>query len=88
MIYRKIESAKDYPYQAKLSGIEGRVKVSFIVRRDGSPDSIKVVSSSQQKILDDAAIETVKKAGPYLPFPKSVDADALRVSVEIVFKLR
>ncbi len=88
IIYRRIEAAKDYPPEAKLRGIEGRVKLSFIVRRDGSPANINVVSSSQQRILDDAAIETVKKAGPYLPFPKSVEADALRVSVEIVYKLR
>lgn len=88
MIYKKIQSAKDYPYQAKLSGIEGRVKVSFMVRRDGSPINIKVISSSGQEILDNAAIDTVQKAGPYLPFPQSVEAEALKVSVEIVYKLR
>lgn len=88
MIYKKIESTKEYPYQAKLSGIEGKVKVSFVVKRDGTPASISVVVSSQHKILDEAAIETVKKAGPFLPFPQSVEADSVKVSVEIVYKLR
>jgi protein TonB len=88
MIYKKINSAKEYPYQAKLSGMEGTVKVSFVVKRDGSVSDIKVVNSSGYKILDDSAVDTVKKAEPYSPFPQSVEANSLRVSVEIVYRLK
>ena len=88
MIYKKINTNKEYPYQAKLSGMEGTVKVSFVVKRDGTVSDVKVVNSSGYKLLDDSAVDTVKKAEPYLPFPQSVEANALRVSVEIVYKLR
>ncbi len=88
MVLARIEKAKEYPAQARLSGVEGKVKLSFLVKADGSPSDIKVVESSNSKVLDESAIQTVQKAGPYLPFPKSVDAPAIRISVDIVYKLR
>jgi protein TonB len=68
--------------------MEGTVKVSFVVKRDGTVSDVKVINSSGYKLLDDSAVDTVKKAEPYLPFPQSVEANSLRVSVEIVYKLR
>ncbi len=50
-----------YPRIARESGWEGTVLVRVAVQPDGSPDSIKVRKSSGHQILDEAAVEAVKK---------------------------
>lgn len=50
-----------YPRIARESGWEGTVLVRVLVQTDGRPGSVRVRKSSGHAILDDAAIETVKK---------------------------
>jgi len=48
-----------YPIGAKNRGIEGWVKVRFIVNEDGSVSNINVVESKPKKIFDDAVLRSV-----------------------------
>ena len=50
-----------YPRIARESGWEGTVLVRVAVQPDGRPDTIQVRKSSGYSILDNAAIEAVKK---------------------------
>ncbi len=50
-----------YPRIARESGWEGIVLVRVTVQPDGSPDSIKVRKSSGHPVLDNAAVDAVKK---------------------------
>ena len=56
-----------YPRIAERMGWKGRVTVSFIIREDGTAESIRVVESSGYDILDADAIKTIKTSQP---FPK------------------
>lgn len=66
-IRAKIERAKDYPKLAKRMRLEGRPTVLFEINSDGSVKYVKVAGSSGEAILDEAAVETVKRAAP-LPY--------------------
>ncbi|GAB4535540.1 MAG: hypothetical protein Fur0020_03000 [Thermodesulfovibrionia bacterium] len=60
-----IENAKRYPALARKRGIEGTVHVSFRIDRDGKPYDIKVINASGFSILDNEAIEIIKRAGTF-----------------------
>ncbi|MCI0483779.1 MAG: energy transducer TonB [candidate division NC10 bacterium] len=63
----RIERAKQYPPEARRQGMEGTTEVEFQVAKDGSVKEVMVVRSSGFPILDQASVETIKRAGP-LPF--------------------
>lgn len=71
-----------YPAAARKMGWEGKVVVSFIVCEDGFVKDIKVMESSGFPVLDNNAIEIIRKASP---FPKPPGRAEL--VVPIVYKL-
>jgi len=88
MVQAKVNAAKQYPSEARLAEQEGQVRVSFIIQRNGQPDRIRIVQSSGHEALDQAATATITRAAPFLPFPESVSAPAVQVTVTVSFKLR
>lgn len=81
IIGRAIEKVKTYPLLARRRGLEGTVHVSFLISSDGTPRSIEIMKSSGHRILDNATVRVVKKAGPYPLFAK-------RVEVPVAYRLR
>jgi protein TonB len=70
-----------YPPVARKNGLEGTVLVSFRIAKDGSALDIHVAESSGSGILDEAAVEAVKKGTDY----PSVDQPVI---VPVHFKLK
>ena len=64
-IRRRIEAAKRYPEEARRDGIHGAVSVRFRVGTDGKVERVEVVRSSGSRTLDDASVDTIRKAAPY-----------------------
>ncbi|MDI6782332.1 MAG: energy transducer TonB [bacterium] len=83
----KIEQAKRYPVFARRNEIEGVIKVQFTILSDGRVEGIKIINSSNNKILDTAACNTIKQAAPFPPVPKEIGNDQLEMQVDIVFNL-
>jgi len=48
-----------YPMRARHMGIEGWVRVKFIVDEDGRVDDIKILENSQKNIFDNAVVRCV-----------------------------
>jgi periplasmic protein TonB len=71
-----------YPPLARRMGWEGKVTVSFVIFSDGRVSDIKVKESSGRAILDNSAIETVRKASPF-PVPPT----EAQIMVPILYKL-
>lgn len=84
-IYSKIEKVKYYPDDAKKNGITGKVKVSFVIRNDGELKDVKLISTSGNTLLDNAAIITVKNAAPFKRFTESVKE--ILFNLPIVYRL-
>ncbi|MDO5046723.1 energy transducer TonB [Campylobacter sp.] len=53
-----------YPNEALELGISGKVVVQFTLTSHGQIKDIKIKNSSGHKILDDAAIKTIKEISP------------------------
>jgi len=54
-----------YPPVARRMGWAGTVKVSFVVNEDGSVNSVKVLTTSGFELLDNNAVETIRRGSPY-----------------------
>ena len=76
-----------YPLLARNKGIEGRVVVNVLVSAQGTVKTISVGQSSGSRLLDNAALQTVKKwrFHPVLHNGKAVPSSE---TVPIVFKLK
>jgi len=67
LLLQKIESAKRYPARARRLGIEGIAEVQFRIAGDGTVEGVTVVKSSGFPVLDQASVETIKRAAPFPP---------------------
>jgi protein TonB len=72
----------NYPDEAKRRKLYGDLILHVSVRADGSIENVRVVRSSGQKVLDDAAVRIVRLASPYAPFPPDIrkDTDVLEIT--------
>ncbi|MBL1266022.1 energy transducer TonB [Methylomicrobium sp. RS1] len=76
----------EYPEIAMERGLEGKVLMKVHVLPNGKPDSITVVKSSGQKVLDDAAVKTVRRWS-FVPAKRGDAPIAGWVTVPITFNL-
>jgi protein TonB len=74
---RKVERIGNlnYPEAAKDQHIYGSLILHVAVRRDGSVEAIRIVRSSGQDVLDQAAVKIVELAAPFSPFPPEIAAE-------------
>jgi len=84
----RIEQRKYYPPSSRRMKEEGTVTVSFLLSHTGELVTLSVASSSGFPSLDDAALDAVRSASPYPPFPKSLTATRLALKVPITFELK
>lgn len=68
-VKRKIERQWIVPRYAREVGFTGRLIMLFSITKEGKLAQLKINESSGVSILDEAAIEAVKAAAPYAPFP-------------------
>lgn len=76
----------NYPEEAR-GKIYGNLKMTVVIRKDGSLIDAIINQSSGSPVLDRAARRIVKLAGPYAPFPPDVarDTDILEITRTWVF---
>lgn len=59
----------NYPEEARRRDLHGELVLTVALRRDGSIESIDVIKSSGQPLLDEAARRIVRLAAPFPPLP-------------------
>jgi len=72
-----------YPRSARKRGIEGVVKIRFVLEKDASTQNIEVLSSKSD-ILSRAAVKTIEDLSGELPKPNA----KITLHVPIEYKLR
>ena len=65
---------RHYPEEALAKEIFGSLRLQLTILPDGRLESADVLESSGQPILDRAAVEIARQAGPFEPFPPAVRA--------------
>lgn len=81
-IIAKLRRAK----QAPRNGGRGAATVEFVVRRDGSVSSIKLVRSAGDAALDEAALAMVRRAAPMPVFPDNLREASMSFRVPVEFR--
>ncbi len=66
-IWRRINASKYYPEAARRDGLQGAPRITFAINEDGTIGWARLAATSGSALLDDAALETVRRAAP-LPY--------------------
>lgn len=82
-----IKRHERYPDRARRQHWEGTVVVALSLSADGKVTNISVVESSGREILDEAALEMVRRASPLPRAPEGLRGKERSVRVPIAFKL-
>ena len=76
-----------YPASALVLDIQGTAMVTFTLMRDGSVLDPRIVKSAGDEDLDQAALETLKKALPLPKIPESIKDDKLKFTLPFTYRL-
>ncbi|MGH8692934.1 MAG: TonB family protein [Burkholderiales bacterium] len=87
-ISREIKRFQKYPPQAQRRGWEGTAEVLLQIAADGKVTSITLGKSSGRSVLDEEALNMVRRASPLPQAPQNLRGRELTVTVPIVFKLQ
>jgi protein TonB len=77
-----------YPLEARERGITGIARIQFALGRDGRVLSASLISGSGERLLDTAALDLVRRASPFPPFPAGVMQARMDFAAPIRFDLR
>ncbi len=75
-----------YPYRAKRMGLEGVVKVKFLVDKEGCVSGVAILSASVPDIFDESVINAIS-SWKYSPGELMGKKVATMVTTEIIFKM-
>ena len=81
-----ISNNVQYPFEARKDGIQGRVYMSFVVKKSGRITNIHV-ERGVHEVLDEAATEVIKMMPRWRPAEKDGEKVNCRVRLPIAFML-
>jgi pilus assembly protein CpaC len=77
-----------YPWAAKEANLEGSLKLGLRVNWTGQLLGVEIKESSGYAVLDENAVNIVKKIAPYPPFPAEMKQKELRIDLPIIYKTK
>ncbi len=87
-IKRQIELAWGYPNEAQRKGISGELTLRFQISKDGNLTNVRLINGSGYNVLDEAALQAVKSAAPYYPFPVTIERETLAILANFIYSPR
>jgi len=85
-VLARLQLAKRFPEKARARGDEGRAVVRLSIHRNGALGQSRIARSSGSALLDQAALDTVRRAAPFPPLPVEIVGAALVLNAPINFK--
>jgi protein TonB len=86
-----IDAAKRYrryPVQAMERGWQGRVEIRIAIGADGMIKRTHVKTSSNYQILDEQALDMVKRSKPLIQIPSALRGREFSVDIPVIFELQ
>jgi pilus assembly protein CpaC len=77
-----------YPWAAQEANLEGSLRLALCVYYTGQLLDVEIRESSGYVVLDENAVNTVKKAAPYSPFPPKMKQKKLWIDLPVVYKIK
>ena len=87
LIRQRIGEHLIYPASAKRRELGGTVLLEIVLNADGTVGRVTLLRSSNHAVLDEAAIESVKRAAPFA-FLSTLPARQVVVRLPIVFEIK
>ena len=87
LLKAKIFEAWEYPEDAIAGGVDGTVRIRFVLDALGSVTEVGVMSGSGYTSLDSAALDAVRKAGPFGPFTEDLTGETLKITGSFCYVL-
>jgi len=84
---QRVQESLIYPLAARRQGLGGTVELHVWLEATGRVRDVQVARSSSHRVLDDAAVEAIRRLGP-VPFPESLPRRPLLVRIPLVYELR
>jgi len=84
---QRVQERLIYPLAARRQGLGGTVELHVWLETTGRVRDVQVARSSSHSVLDDAAVETIRRVGP-VPFPESLPRRPLLIRIPLVYELR
>lgn len=80
---RRVENVGNqyYPQASLRYGIYGSLKMLVVIHNSGELEDIRILQSSGQAVLDEAAVRIVRMAAPYAPFPAELRATTDKLEI-------
>jgi len=76
-----------YPKEAKDKGIQGKITISFVVKKDGSVSDVKVLRGVNE-LLDKEAVRVISSSPKWTPGVEKGEIVNVRYNFPIIFKLQ
>ena len=77
-----------YPLAAQRNLIQGSLLIVFRLDRGGNLIDCNIARSSGHDILDTHALEAIRSADPFPPFPEDIKVQALNINASFAYQLR
>jgi TonB family protein len=87
LLKARIFKAWEYPPDAIRDGLEGVVRIRFVLDAKGGVMEAAVIRSSGSIILDDGALAAVRKAAPFGPFSDVLDTGTMGITGNFCYVL-
>ena len=84
---QRLQESLHYPLAARRQGLTGTVELEVVLEPSGRVRSVRVLSSSSHRLLDEAAMASIAGMTP-LPLPRGLPARPLQIRVPLLFDLR
>lgn len=86
-IWQRVTNAKYYPRMARKRGFEGEPIVTFTLGSKGELIDLKLIEVSSYKILNEAALETIRRGTPYPSIPEPLGKNSISFNLPISYVL-
>lgn len=85
-VTRKLKRSVRYPKKARSKRLTGTTLVRFRVSANGAVSAVGISQSSGSKVLDAAALASVKRAAPFPKIPAAAGRETWNFTVPLHFK--
>ncbi|MCH8156653.1 MAG: energy transducer TonB [Nitrospinae bacterium] len=86
-VWNRVAEVKYYPRTARKRGFEGRPVVSFTLGNKGQLLNLNLVQPSSYTLLNEAALETIRRGTPYPPIPEPLGQNSISFKLPISYIL-